>query len=126
MQPVTALQQGSRRAGLILGGLVVVAILFQLATLDGWQGVFLPLLSESSGTVYAPGYSYFAFRRIRIGMTVTAVKALIGEPLKIVARPTGDAWVYSDSPVSRSYRMREVMFDPRGQVAKVVAEFVSD
>lgn len=126
MQPVTALQQGSRRAGLILGGLVVVAILFQLATLDGWQGVFLPLLSESSGTVYAPGYSYFAFRRIRIGMTVTAVKALIGEPLKIVARPTGDAWVYSDSPVSRSYRMREVMFDPQGQVAKVVAEFVSD
>lgn len=30
------------------------------------------------------------------------------------------------SPVSRSYRMREVMFDSRGQVAKVVAEFVFD
>jgi hypothetical protein len=126
VQPVTALEQRGRRAGLTILALVVVAILFQMATLDGWQGVLLPLLSESSETVYAPRYSYVAFRRIRIGMTVTEVKGLIGEPLKIVARPTGDVWVYSDSPVSRSYRMREVMFDPRGRVAEVVAEFVFD
>jgi hypothetical protein len=123
---VTALNQRGRLAGLTIGALVVVAILFQKVTRDGWQGVFLPLFSESSETVYAPSYSYFAFRRIRIGMTVTEVKGLIGEPLKIVARPTGDVWVYSDSPVSRSYRMREVMFDSRGRVADVVAEFVFD
>lgn len=121
-----ALKRRGRLAGLTIGALVVVAILFQKATLDGWQGVFLPLLSESSETVYAPRYSYFAFRRVRIGMTITEVKDLLGEPLKIVARPTGDVWVYSDSPVSRSYRMREVMFDPRGRVAEVVAEFEFD
>jgi hypothetical protein len=123
---VTALNQRGRLAGLTIGALAVVTILFQKATLDGWQGVFFPLFSESSETVYAPSYSCFAFRRIRIGMTVTEVKGLIGEPLKIVARPTGDVWVYSESPVSRSYRMREVMFDSGGRVAEVVAEFVFD
>jgi hypothetical protein len=123
---MTALEHRGRLAGLTIGALVVVAILFQKTTLDGWQGVFLPLLSESSETVYAPRYSYFAFRRVRIGMTVAEVRDLIGEPLKIAVRPSGDVWVYSDSPASRSYRMREVMFDPRGRVAEVVAEFVFD
>lgn len=123
---MTGLEQRGRRAGLIIVALLAAAVLFQKATLDGWQGVFLPLLSESSETVYAPRYSYFAFRRIRIGMTAPEVKGLIGEPIKIVARPTGDVWVYSESRVSRRYRMREVMFDLRGRVAEVVAEFVCD
>jgi hypothetical protein len=115
-----------RRAGLVVGAIAVVAIVFQKATLDGWQGVFLPLLSEGSATVYAPRYSYFAFRRVQIGMRAAEVKELIGEPLRIVSRPNREAWVYSDSPASRSYRMREVMFDPRGRVTEVVAEFVFD
>ena len=126
LHDLATLKRRGRRAGLVIGALVVVTILFQMATLDGWQGVFLPLLSESSETVYAPRYSYFAFRRVRIGMTVTEVRDLLGEPLKIAVRPSGDVWVYSDSPVSRSYRMREVMFDPRGRVAEVIAEFVFD
>jgi hypothetical protein len=123
---VTALEQRGRLAGLTIGALVVVAILFQKATLDGWQGVFLPLLSESSETVYAPRYSYFAFRRIRIGMTTEEVKTLIGEPLHVVPRPNSQVWTYSDSPVSRSYRLRAVIFDPAGRVSKVVAEFEFD
>jgi hypothetical protein len=97
-----------------------------MTTLDGWQGVFLPLLSEDSQTVYALKYSYVAFRRVRVGMSVSEVKGLIGEPLKVVARPAGDVWVYSDSPTSRSYRMRKVLFDQRGRVIEVVAEFVFD
>jgi outer membrane protein assembly factor BamE (lipoprotein component of BamABCDE complex) len=101
--------------------------LFQWASLDGWQGVVLPLLSKSAETVYASGYSYFAFRRLRTGMTETQVERLIGKPLKIVATATGDVvWVYSDSPVSRSYRMREVFFDSSKRVVEIVAEFEFD
>lgn len=112
--------------GLVGGALLAGALVFQVFSLDGWQGVVLAPLSESSVTVYAPGYSYFAFRRVRVGMTRAEVTKLIGAPLRQVPRPDGAVWVYSDSPVSRSYRMREVIFDRNGRVCDVVAEFVFD
>jgi hypothetical protein len=126
VQSVSAIRQLKRRLGLLVGGVFVASVLFQVTTLDGWQGVFLPLFSEDSETVYAPGYSYIAFRKVRIGMRDSEVRELIGEPLKVVAKPAGDVWVYSDSATSRSYRMREVLFDQRGRVVEVMAEFVFD
>jgi len=127
---VFPVNRGERRR-LYLGASVVVlmtmAIVFQRASLDGWQGVFLPALSERSETVYAQGYSYFGFRRIRVGMTEEEVQALIGKPLKVATTAIGGVvWVYSDIPVSRSYRMREVFFGPDRRVTEVVAEFVFD
>jgi hypothetical protein len=59
-------------------------------------------------------------------MTAEQVKQLLREPLSVVTRSTGAIWVYSDSPVSRSYRMREVMFGADSKVSAVVAEFVFD
>jgi len=59
-------------------------------------------------------------------MTAEQVKQLLGEPLRAVAVSGGEVWVYSDSPVSRSYRMREVMFGADSKVTAVVAEFVFD
>ena len=126
MQPVTALLRPGSRVYVAIGLVAAVGVLFQMASLDGWQGVFLPLLSESSETVYALGYSYFGFRRLRIGMTTEEVRDRVGEPLHVVSRPNGRVWTYSDSPVSRSYRLRAVIFDSSGRVAKVVAEFEFD
>jgi hypothetical protein len=119
--------QGSRAARWAAAGAALLAgvLLFQALSLDGWQGVMLPLLSESSETAYAPGYSYFGFRTVRAGMTSTEVTKLIGAPLRQVSGAYGVIWVYSDSPVSRSYRMREVLFDRNGRVSEVIAEFVS-
>ena len=111
----------SRAARWVLPGAAVLAgvLLFQALSLDGWQGVMLPLLSESSQTAYAPGYSYFAFRRVRAAMTSAEVTKLIGAPLRQLPRPYGVIWVYSDSPVSSSYPCWLQIPSARGDLAQL-------
>lgn len=47
---------------------------------DGFSGFVLTLIGND--TRYAPGYSEEAFSRIRVGVTESEVRSLLGEPLK--------------------------------------------
>jgi hypothetical protein len=122
-----ALRVARKKRNVLVGVLLLIAaVLFQELSLDGWGGVILPLFSESSETVYAPRYSDFAFRRVHTGMTAGEVTKLVGPPLRELLRPYGLVWVYSDSPVSRSYRRRLVIFARDGRVSEVSAGFNFD
>ena len=115
------------KLGIATASAIALAIAVQLTVPDGWAGVLLPLLSESSETVYAPGYSWSAFRKLSKGLPQRQVRDLLGAPLRSVEHDNGETvWVYSESPVSRSYRLRAVIFDAHGNVSKVIAEFEFD
>jgi hypothetical protein len=92
----------------------------------GWSLLF----AGRSETRFAPGYSWSAFRHVRVGMTRDEVRSLLGQPLRVqTARYDTlyyENWVYSESPVSRSYHARTVIFDANGRVAQRVAEFYVD
>ena len=50
--------------------------------LDGLQGVFFAAIAPDH-TEYAPGYSDWSFRMIRVGMSQSQVEAKLGDPLEI-------------------------------------------
>ena len=94
--------------------------------LDGWLWGLLP----GEDTVYSPGYSNAAFRRVHRGMTVEQVHALLGPPHDRWYPPWtkdgiefGERWSYS--PGDTNYRSRVVLFG-KGRVLRKHAEFYMD
>jgi hypothetical protein len=82
-------------------GLVVAAVLFQVWSLDGFQGWVFGLLFDED-TSYAVGYSDRGFRAVQRGMTEDQVQGLVGQPLSEgwsyeVTRPNGCAIVHFSS-----------------------------
>jgi hypothetical protein len=110
---------------------VLVASLVIFPPLDGYSGWFISLLASVEDTVYAPGYSDGAFRRLRIGMSEQEVAGLLGEPLeKYDTDPDLHGgflrgWKYARSANDQSYRVRCVRFR-EGRVADVISEFYLD
>lgn len=45
---------------------------------------------------YAPGYSEASFAKVRVGMSVAEVKALLGEPLASEESTPGEVWRYGE------------------------------
>jgi hypothetical protein len=75
-----------------LAGVVAVlgaAHAYSLEGLHGWM--FARMMEED--TMYAPGFSDAAFRRIRHGMTEADV-------IRVVAPPLGEVWFYDDGSVT--------------------------
>ena len=97
--------------------------------IDGVSGlIWGTRLSED--TVYAPGYSDAAFRRITVGMTIAEVHRRLGPPLRTWAlSPSsdpgeiGERWSYS--PGDTNYRCRVLLFRS-GRVFRKHAEFYVD
>lgn len=78
--------------------------------LDGLDGLLFSLGSDIS-TVYAPGYSDHAFRRVRVGMSSNEVVALLGPPLVVTIHTDGrEGWAYSDKERDTSHFQRGVSF----------------
>ncbi len=108
---------------------LAVALAVHLRSLDGLDGLlFGTLLSED--TVYAPGYSDSGFRKVRPGMSVAEVYALLGAPLEqwtIAADSAGPdmGQRWSRSPGDTHYRCRVVLYY-RGTVVEKHSEFYVD
>ncbi|GAA4969358.1 hypothetical protein [Algibacter aquimarinus] len=96
--------------------------------IDGISGEFLDVLFVTD-TKYANNYSHANFNKIKIGMSDTQVKEILGEPL-IYWKPKKDVahlqvLVYSESPKDTHYRIRQIYLD-NSIVKKVKGYFYVD
>src|SRR5262245_14258904 len=73
-------------------------------------------------TRYAPGYSDFAFNRVRLGMSRSEVLDILGEPLERYAPWQPDfAWRYSVPATNTGhFHLRELRFSPEGLVIDII------
>ncbi len=116
-------------AALVVAVVVGTAVAAHFWLVDGLAG-WLWNLTMDEDTVYAPGYSDAGFRRVRGGMSVEQVHALLGPPLQKWPLPfstdpseVGERW--SRSPGDTNYRCRVVLFR-HGHVVRKHAEFYVD
>lgn len=104
-------------------------------TIDGFSAELAEIF-VADDTRYADGYSHRDFRGIEVGMTEQEVLRILGEPLarwkpygyRRTRFPEKAHYVgltYSDSPTSKSYRLRQVLLD-RGTVAEIRGYFYFD
>ena len=112
---------------------------------EGWHGPFMGYVYQLvTATSYAPGYSDFRFRKIRVGMCEDEVLDLVGEPIartdmdkrhqEICEKfeienkrvPTGMfRWEYACAGDDYDYRIRDVFF-VNEKVVKVVYSYYFD
>ncbi len=100
---------------------------------DGWRGVIFSILFPTD-THYSNGYSEDKFNRIRIGMHMNQVVAILGEPL-VRWKPYGYLTIsekvnivnfqYSKSPSDTHYHLRQICFDG-DTVIEIRAKFYVD
>jgi hypothetical protein len=108
-----------KRAALATGALLILLVSVQWVLLDGIDGFLWSRFIEAP-TEYAPGYSDWRFRRVRLGDSKAEVLGQLGEPLaKIVdtravwPQPV-EYWLYSRSATDSSHRRRQIVFDTAG------------
>lgn len=76
-------------------------------------------------TVYAPGYTEAQFVRVKLGADEAAVLLALGEPVSRSSRHGTSHWIYSRSPGSKNYRVRQVVMKD-GKVAQKIASYYWD
>jgi hypothetical protein len=108
-------------------GVVAVCALFQVWSLDGFQGLVFGVFFNEH-TSYAAGYSDSRFRAVRTGMTEGQVQSLVGQPISEgwsyeVARPHGCAVVHfvNGHVVSWAFNDCEALGIRRGMPAAAAA-----
>lgn len=87
----------------------------------------LPIfLSEK--TRYAPWYTERAFHSLKVGDTMDHVRTMLREPLDQRHFPDGDTvWYYSEQATALdNYLARNVVFDERGRLSHMHAQFYVD
>jgi hypothetical protein len=108
------------------GGLLLAAIWFALPMNDFVES----LLFFPDDTIYAPGYSENAFRKIGAGQLEEEVLALLGEPLEKKLSPASghEYWYYSEhGPRYQNFWNKIVIFDPSSErVSRKIDDFYSD
>jgi hypothetical protein len=78
-------------------------------------------------TRYSSGYSEKDFLSITKGMSETAVRARLGDPLSIGRQANQTVWYYSEQRDQRSnYMVRNIIFDSSGRVTALQSEFYFD
>jgi hypothetical protein len=130
------------RSAFVIGGLIITLLAYASfawprITIDGLIGEPFDLLG-CTDTQYGDGYSHWGFKRIEIGMTEQEVIAILGEPFYRWApyggRSTSKRFpekahfiglVYSRSPSSTHYRLRQVNLD-NGFVVEIRGYFYVD
>ncbi len=89
------------------------------------------LLAPLTGTLWADGFSEAKFAKVKLGMSLAEVKALLGAPLREWCGPKGInegcTWLYSwqDTPTA-DYDRRWVSFDALGRVEEIRHDFYID
>ena len=73
-------------------------------------------------SVYAPGFTQRAFDQVRLGMTQSEVRQLLGEPLGV----RGRAWYYSDPSNYGVYHAKIVVFSEDLLVSRRVSYIMHD
>lgn len=88
-----------------------------------WRTLMTPL----TGTVWSKDFTEEAFAQIKLGMSSSEVKALLGEPLRRDCDEEGCFWPYTgqDTDTADSDR-RWVTFDVKDRVIKIRHEFHID
>jgi outer membrane protein assembly factor BamE (lipoprotein component of BamABCDE complex) len=99
---------------LVLSTLALLGFLyFQGAVYEGAAALFF-----GDETVYSPGYSETAFRRISVGDTKEHVLNLLGKPLS-EANGHGLVWIYTTQKAARGmYRVRIIRINNSGVVVE--------
>ena len=77
---------------------------------------------EKTDTGWAQDYTESKFAKVRIGMTQSEVRKIMGDPIY----PTPDYWGYTWSPSSTHYHQRGFVFSPSGSVTQIVKGFYFD
>jgi hypothetical protein len=109
----------------VLGILALLIALFFLNP-DFQESVLSSICGEE--TIYAKGYSYKAWKKVKIDDTIDRVLKLLGKPLKIFKSDDGSSSYYYtyQGPKDTNYRMRAIIFNNKGRVIKKVREFYMD
>jgi outer membrane protein assembly factor BamE (lipoprotein component of BamABCDE complex) len=100
---VKPLRRWSIRIVLSLGGLVLI-----VAALSFWW-------SFRDTTVYASGFTEEAFKRLKPGMKIEGVYALLGPPLDSRPEDSRERWCYDEQPLTRrdgAYALRDALSSP--------------
>jgi len=116
------------RVGVALLLAVAIVASVQIVTVDGFQGALCSTILADH-TTYAPSYSASGFNRLKSGMSVQDVEALVGRPLEEWTIP-GDQgqlyWRWSKSrDGSHYYRYRVARFR-NGHLEEKTAFFFCD
>ena len=104
--------------------MTAVAATYHFRSMDGLDGLFFSRLFQED-TIYAPGYSDTAFRKVTVGMSQAEVLALLGPPISEWEACDNMAMGWSKSPGDTHYRQRVVFFQ-NGVVTKTLSEFYVD
>ena len=83
-----------------------------LVKLDGFSGVFIPILLATDDSEYSKNYSHSKFLQIKNGMNMSQVYEILGKPIR--EDKYGDDYYclwYSWSPNSTHYRRRNIIFE---------------
>lgn len=76
------------------------------------------------GTIWAPGFSEDKFNKVKVGMTVSEVIALLGKPLDGM---DDGYWRYTKQDVGTSdFDQRWIVFDANGTVKEIRKSFFID
>ena len=111
---------------IILALLLLTAIgaIYHFRSMDGLDALLFSRMFQED-TVYAPGYSDAAFRKVTVGMSQAEVLALLGPPLNEWESCDNMAMGWSKSLEDSHYRKRTVFFQ-NGVVTKRLSEFYVD
>ena len=104
--------------------LTATAVIYHYRSMDGFDGLIFSRMFHED-TIYAPGYSDGAFRRVTVGMPQVDVLALLGPPLSEWESCDNMAMRWSKSPGDTHYRQRAIFFQ-NGVVTKTRSEFYVD
>jgi len=95
---------------------------FDRLKIDGLIGEISIFILETEDTKYSKKYSHKAFNKIEIGMSKEEVNSIIGKPLdnwNPTKKTKEISFVYSISPSSTHYRLRQIQFSENLVSAKI-------
>lgn len=100
----------------------ILLILFSLIMAVLFSSTYVIALRE---TVYSDDFNESDFDKISVGMDISEVKEILGEPIRTVEQSNGDHLVYSESPNSTHYFKRIVVIQ-NSKVTEKVDELYVD
>jgi hypothetical protein len=114
--------------------LLDISCRYNIIKLDGLSGEILGLIFKTD-TKYSDLYSDKKFNKIKIGMSEHDVLEIIGTPItkwkpylnneNYIDKSNYEGFVYSESPSSTHYRLRQINFN-NGKVAEIISYFYVD
>ena len=101
---------------------IILLILCSLTMAGLFSSTYIIAFKE---TVYSDDFNEDNFDKISVGMDISEVKEILGEPIRTVEQSNGDHLVYSESPNSTHYFKRTVLVQ-NSKVTEKVDELYID